>query len=289
MKREWTWAVTGYQFPDRPHAEIIETCLHAGASSVEATPAFVADRTVDERDEVKRQYQQAGLMLDTLHLPFGPEDDIAAFYETPRRRAVEHMKRVFTGAAALGSRAVILHPTTCSYSVEAEGMDRYLHHMGRSLRELIPRAEQLDLTIALENMLPGQDGARLGSRPEHFVRFAREFGAPNLGFCLDTGHAFISEGAGGPGTFFDAMEGHLVAFHLQDNAGDRDSHLAPGHGLIDWKSVFERISKMHFPHSVCIESPPFCPGPNFTYPADAWKQMIEEIETFIPGVGNGGA
>ena len=57
---------------------------------------------------------------------------------------------------------------------------------------MLETAATCGVTVALENMLPGEDGGRLGSRPEHFERFARAFDHPNLGFCLDTGHALVA-------------------------------------------------------------------------------------------------
>ena len=109
------------------------------------------------------------------------------------------------------------------------------------------------VTVAIENLLPDEDGGRLGSRPEHFERFARAFDHPNMGFCLDTGHALVA-GRQEAHAFPAAMGERLIAFHLADNAGDRGSHLA----------------QQDYGHSVCIETPSFDFGPDFT--DDAWKR-----------------
>ena len=180
-------------------------------------------------------------------------------------------------AALMGSRVVILHPSTSHFYIEEEGMDRFLIQMGKTLEALLPKAEELNLVIALENMLFGERG-RAGSLPEHFTVFAEKFGHPNLGFCLDTGHALVAGGPNGPANFFEAMSKRLVAFHLHDNAGDRDSHLAPGHGLVDWKVLFGRMAEMKFSDAVCIEAPPFNYSDNYKYSLDAWKQLIEETD-----------
>ena len=63
-----------------------------------------------------------------------------------------------------------------------------------AIGKLLPAAEKLNFTVALENMLPGEQGPRLCSRPEHFERIIAEFAHPNLGFCLDTGHALVAGG-----------------------------------------------------------------------------------------------
>jgi sugar phosphate isomerase/epimerase len=191
---------------------------------------------------------------------------------------VDNMKRWISRAAILGAKVCIQHPTTNRNSVDTEGLDPYMRQLSRSLEFLLPEAESLGITIALENMVARTPG-RFCSRPEHLRMVREEFNSRNLGMCLDTGHAYIAGGAEALDDFFDAMEPCLVAFHLQDNAGDRDSHLAPGHGLVDWNRIFRRISRMGFDRSVCIETPPFASGP--PYSLRAWIQMLEETEMLV--------
>lgn len=281
MQKIWSWAVTGYNFPHKMHDEIIELCRYAGISSVEGNSSFVEGKSGQELEEIREQYEKAGMSLESFHLPMGADDDIACFYETRRRQVVELMAEFFEKASLLGSRTVILHPSSSRFNVEDEGMERYLSQMGKSLDVLIPKAENLGLIIALENILPGEGGYRLGSNPEHFTLFTQNFGHPHLSFCLDTGHALVAGGPEGPASFFEAMSENLAAFHLQDNAGDRDSHLAPGYGLVDWNVIFGGMVRIKFAYSACIEAPPFAYGPNHTYSFDAWKKMIEETDELV--------
>jgi sugar phosphate isomerase/epimerase len=73
----------------------------------------------------------------------------------------------------------------------------------------------------------------------------------------------------------------MVAYHLADNAGDRDSHLAPGHGLVDWNTVFRRAAEIGFSGCMCIETPPFAAGAKGTYTVEAWKQMVDDTDTLV--------
>ena len=70
-----------------------------------------------------------------------------------------------------------------------------------------------------------------------------------------------------------------IPYHLADNAGDRDSHLAPGHGLVDWSTAFRRAAEIGYAHSMCIETPPFAHGPN--YSMEAWKGMVQETDALV--------
>ena len=182
---------------------------------------------------------------------------------------------------ACGATVGIQHPTTSRYNVDVEGLNLYIHQLGKSLEVLLPVAESLNYTIALENLPPGVDGGRLSSRPEHFEKFIEAFKHPNLGFILDTGHALIAAGPAHADDFHAVMAPYMAAYHLADNAGDRDSHLAPGHGLVDWNTVFRRAAEIGFSGCMCIETPPFAAGANGTYTVEAWKQMVDDTDTLV--------
>lgn len=277
---QWTWTTTGYSFVGKSHDEICETCQHAGLAGVEAALELFPRETDAELETVAARFREAGLGFDSFHLPFTAEDDICSFYETTRKKAVEKAVHWMEKAAILGARVGIQHPSTNRLDAEAEGLDSFLRQLGKSLQVMLPAAEKLNFTVALENMLPGEQGPRLCSRPEHFERIIAEFAHPNLGFCLDTGHALVAGGGHeGARAFAEVMAPHLAAVHLADNAGDRDSHLAPGHGRVEWGPVFRSAAELGYEYTMCIETPPFAQGP--AYSLDAWKQMVTDTEALV--------
>ncbi len=283
MKKTWTWSTTGFTFGDsgrdglKKAAEICET---AGLAGIEGVAPLFPEMSDREIERAAAQFRSGGLRIDTFHIPFAREDDIAAFYETDRRAALANVSRWMERAALTGAKVCIQHPTCNRYSADVEGIDRYLSQIARSLEGLLPLAERLGLTIAVENMLPAS-GGRFCSRPEHFERLGAMFPHRSLGWCLDTGHALVAGQIDGAMRFFEAMRGRLVAFHLADNAGDRDSHLAPGKGRVDWKAFFRAAAELGFARSMCIETPPFGPGPE--YRAEDFKAMVAGTEALSAG------
>jgi len=277
MQIPWSWSTTGYSFVGRPHDEVRATCQTAGLAGLEAVAELLGDGSDAELETLAAEYRSAGLSFDTFHLPFGADDDIASFYETVRRRAADKMKHWIQRAAVVGVRAAVQHPSTTRHSVDVEGLDPYLRQLGRSLETLLPACEAAGVTLAIENMLPA-GGGRFCSRPEHFERITRDFGHPHLGYCLDTGHALVAGGGHeGAAAFLPAMGERLVAFHLADNAGDRDSHLAPGRGLVDFGPVFRAAVANGFSGNMCIETPPFAAGPD--YSDEAWTELRRGTES----------
>ncbi len=262
---------TGKDFDD-----VIETCKASGFAGVEGWLPLFENRSENELVEIGERFRKAGLVMETFHLPHKdpPNNDIAALYETDRLRAEGIMKRWIDIAAAAGATTGILHPTTRKgYRLEVEGMDRLISQLGKTLEALLKYGEQYNFKIALENMLPSS-GNRLGSSESHFEEILKRHDHPNLGFCLDTGHALVSHGPKAM-DMFHFMKDRLIAFHLDDNAGDRDSHLAPGHGRFPWRDFFIELRKIDFGYTVCVEAPPFSFGPD--YSIEAWSKLHEEL------------
>ncbi len=275
MNTTWKWSTPTTGFSGRKIPEIIAICHHAGFSGLEGNVNTFSDCTSAELERIGADYRKEGLPIDTFHLPFTAGEDMVAFYESDRRKNVAKIRSWMEKASLLGARIGVLHPSTNRYNVDTEGLDRYLEAFGKSMQELLPAAESLDFYLAVENMLPGADGGRFGSRPEHFRQIRRLFGHPRLKFCLDTGHALVAM-RDRAGEILEAMGDDLCAFHLQDNPGDRDSHLAPGHGRVDWGEVFRAMAKLRYEGIACIEAVPFDFGPD--YSADAWRRTVEDAK-----------
>lgn len=271
MQKQWTWSAYISPFIGQPMEDILATCQHAGLSAVDGTYRFFQNHSDAEMEVFAKAFSDGGIEIKTFHLPFGGNDTITSFYETVRLKAVEKIKVWMEKASAMGAEVGIQHPSSGDYGVDVEGVDNYMKQLGKSLDTLLPVAEKLGFTLAIENLpSPG----RFGTRPEHFEAIIENFAHPNVGFCLDTGHALVSVGPDRAGEFLEIMAPHLVAFHLSDNAGDRDSHLAPGHGRVDFLPVFRQAVEIGFSRPMCIETAPFAHGP--PYAPDDYKEMVDD-------------
>lgn len=280
MKIPWKWAIC-LDPSIYTREDIIKICKHAGLMHLELAYNYIDGKTDSEILEIKNFFKKNGINSYSFHLPFTQDDDIACFYETIRTKTVKRLTSYMEKASMFGSKVVILHPSTNHYDVNTEGFDRYLAQMEKSLKALIKVAETLKLTIALENMLPLPCGERFGSTIEHFQIFSKKFCCKQLGFCLDTGHANITYGPEGPAKFFEAIKKHIVALHIQDNPGDRDLHIQPGKGHVNWHLFFNKIFPANFSFPFTIEALPFARADCYKYSPDAWKNMIEQVNILV--------
>ncbi len=273
---KFKFSARGTMFYAKPHEEIAGICEKAGFRGVEGADSMFTDTPDAGLYDVRKIYESNGVRMATFHLPSGVEDDISSFYESLRKPAVFKIRTWMDRAKTLGADTGILHPTTNRIDTSIEGTDGYIRQLGKSLEELLPAAASIPFTIALENMLliPGMP-SRFGAFPEDIRLIKENFSHDSLGFCYDSGHALIA-GKENADLILEEMSPALKAFHLQDNAGDRDSHLAPGRGLVDWKNVFCKMEEISFPGYAAIEAPPFAPGPDYDIPA--WRGLLRETE-----------
>jgi sugar phosphate isomerase/epimerase len=101
-----------------------------------------------------------------------------------------------------------------------------------SIEHLRAFAKPLGVRILLEN-IPNEL-----STPEKLVEFIQAAHFEDVGVCFDLGHAHLMSNVP---EAFEILKGYIRSTHVHDNAKDRDSHLWPGQGSIDWKPAMEQL------------------------------------------------
>jgi sugar phosphate isomerase/epimerase len=262
--------------------EIIALSATAGIVGLEGGPELPAP--AGDLDSFVRALDQAALRIESFHLP--TDHDLASLSESDRTEAVRVQSGFLEMAASLGASVAIQHPTSnYDRGVDVESFDPLLGQLAKSLSVLLPRAADLGLVLALENIKKTELGEPMfGATPEHFRRFDREFADPHFGHCYDTSHALLACGRDGALELLDAMLPRLEHVHLNDSAGDHDEHLPPGRGVFDWTTFAASFTKANLTRCVCIEARPSAGGPD--YPAEAWKRLIDDTVELLGGVAH---
>jgi sugar phosphate isomerase/epimerase len=271
----WRWLLSGYFFRYAPIEDMVCACRYAHVDEVEIFDGQIAPLSPARQHDFKQALEDFGVRASSYHLPLDESADISHLDEPMRLMALDRARKSLDWAAMLGCETAVLHPTCSMRGHAPEEVSDQLHFLLESLFALLPFAAQSGITLALENMAPAPDGERLGSKPEHFVPIQDAF--PDLRYCLDTGHAAMAFGPDRMDTFARAFADRIALCHLSDNAGDRDSHLAPGRGLINWPAFFRAMDKQTAPPLLCIEAPPFAPGPR--YAPETWRDMVAQTRT----------
>jgi sugar phosphate isomerase/epimerase len=179
------------------------------------------------------------LCLHSLHAPTSREMGTARENSTPisisdlervrRLDAVDEVKRSLEIAESIPFRFLVLH-----LGAGREAQDpRRLEAGMNSLEHLCLYAKQRSVTIAIENTT-GEYGS-----PSALRQFVADTRLRDLRLCFDTGHAHLWEGVR---SGFDAMRDLVVTTHIHDNSGERDEHLLPYQGTIDWDAAVATLA-----------------------------------------------
>jgi sugar phosphate isomerase/epimerase len=78
-------------------------------------------------------------------------------------------------------------------------------------------------------------------------------GQPRLVHCFDFGHHNVFARIPFQEWLFYLDPGRHIHFHLHDNCGGNDDHLAMGQGSIDWQAARAAIAGMPCPFTIALE------------------------------------
>jgi len=160
----------------------------------------------------------------TIHAPCRGTN-IASLLEPIRQASVEVMRQCFLIAAEVNA-GVVIHPGYFAWAEEREKAERQL---AKSLSDLASLAKEYSVCYFIENM---------GNWEYFFLKTPDDL--PLIGdipFALDTGHAHQNH------CLAEFLRFPAAHYHLHDNNGKEDSHLAPGKGTIDFEPVMKAVRK----------------------------------------------
>lgn len=246
---EWPIGFSTGCFYRRNILEVLEPIRDSGFREIEVC-SF--PRHLDYHNEAAvhiagERMRELGLHPYSMHAPLADRIDITSPNDEVRRGALAEILKACDAASAMGVANVVLHPGPehSGRPPEEEFVAR-MKHAANSLNAVAAHCCERGLHLVLENMLPHL----LFGHVSDMMYLLGEISACDVGTCLDTGHAFL---AGEMGTVIHKLAGHLAMVHVNDNRGERDDHLVPGSGLIDWPWVMGELRRAKFAGQLVLE------------------------------------
>jgi len=184
-----------------------------------------------------------GLQLVSLHGP--TSRDLSAMREsgTPlsicevervrRIEAMDELKRVIDVADDLPYARLILHMGGSRETADPRKRDAAFS----TLEHLVLHAHHAGVTICVENTT-----SEMGD-PAYLRAFVDETRLTGLRFNFDIGHAHLADGPEEDRIekSFAPLRELVSSVHLHDNHGDKDEHLPPFDGSIDWGGAIKTL------------------------------------------------
>lgn len=218
--------------------------------------------TIEESFSYFQPYRDAaekyGIVNAQAHAPFPTwvaDFEGTSDYNEYLLRALEI---TIAGCAYIGCGKLVIHPFFNMYeNMLSEEKERELN-LSRYAR-LIPAAKKWGVTILLENMFIRHRGKIYQACCSDFHQAAEYVDALNglagekvFGFCLDTGHALLV--GKDIRHAMAALGSRIEAFHIHDNNGVDDQHLAPYMGVLDWNRFVDGLREISYHGHLSFET-----------------------------------
>jgi sugar phosphate isomerase/epimerase len=176
------------------------------------------------------------LQLCSLHAPTSRDVSVnreggspLSITEVERVRridAMDELKRVIDVAEDLPYPRMILHMGGTHENADPRKRDAAFS----TLEHLVLHAHHAGVTICLENT-----NSEMGD-PSYLRSFVDETRLTGLRFNFDIGHAHLTDAPAADriSKCFQPIRELVVSAHIHDNHGEKDEHLPPYDGSIDW-------------------------------------------------------
>jgi sugar phosphate isomerase/epimerase len=221
--------------------ELLGPIAESGFEAVEifGTRGHFDYTTKQEVQAMASALSQHRLTLASLHAPTsrdlsatregGSPLSITEVERVRRVEAMDELKRVIDVAEDLPYSRLILHMGGPRETVDPRKRDAAFS----SLEHLVLHARHVGVTIAVENTT-----SEMGD-PAYLRTFVDETRLTGLRFNFDIGHAHLADGleAERIEKAFAPLRELAVSAHIHDNHGEKDEHLPPYDGSIDWESA----------------------------------------------------
>ena len=224
------------------------------------------------------------LQLSSLHAPTsrdisvnrdgGAPLSVTEVERVRRIEAMDELKRVIDVAEDLPFPRLILHMGGSRETADPRKRDAAFS----TLEHLILHARHAGVTICIENT-PSEMG-----EPAYLRSFIDETRLTGLRVNFDVGHAHLTEGPESErmAKNLEPLRELVVSAHIHDNHGEKDEHLPPYDGTIDWPMalrVLRSNTSSDLPLTLELKEKTGPESPSFSEQLGAAAKSLNRLES----------
>lgn len=233
-------AISSYvHIKKRLHPGLLDAFARGGAQAVEIFAARGHFNYHDKEHikEIGAWFKSESVQFHSMHSPIYSSNDFRSgaaplnIVDADKRNRIEAMdeiKRAIEVAEYAPFRFLVQHVGRTDEADDPRKFEAALS----SIEHLRAFARPLGVSLLVEN-IPNDF-----STPERLLELLRALHYPDLGVCFDVGHAHMMSSVH---QAFGVLEQRILSTHIHDNQGDRDAHLWPGEGTIDWNQTMQSL------------------------------------------------
>ena len=234
----------------RSFAEALRLCHDAGFIQLDYL-SELGDDWEHAAQQRREEIDQQGLVVHQSHCPF------FRYQQDGAGRFAQIAPRAVRAAAILGAQFLVVHAD------EYRVTDRFdqteiLNATYDTLAPIVDLAKQHGIRIAVENLFEDGFGPQVNGRSrytstiEEVLAVLDRFDDPAVGCCWDFGHARCTYGDGQLAAL-QQVGPRLFCTHVHDNYYNKDLHLPPFFGGIDWEAHMRYLHDSAYPGNFIYE------------------------------------
>jgi len=243
--------------------KIITNIAKAGFNNIEiwGTRQHLPYCDIQQIKDIIKIIQDNNLSVTSFHSPFytklknkKPADifSISSPEQSDRELAINEMLYFMETIQLLfdfkKKTPIVLH---CGFN-KNENIEKQRDKLKISLIKLLKNIDRNKVILALENGTSGYDS------PLDVKTIIKDINDQNLKMCLDIGHANITTNLI---EIIPEVLDYTANFHIHDNNGEKDQHLLPKKGNINFKLFFSLINNRN--NLLTLELMDYNKGENF--------------------------
>jgi sugar phosphate isomerase/epimerase len=221
-------------------AAFLGEAARAGASAIElfCSRGHFDYRSAEDAHELASWLAGNNLSLHSIHSPTTRDFHLTRESGAPlsicdperlrRQEAVDEIKRALDLVEHIPFRYCVQHVARQRDVPDERKWDAAFS----SLEHLSLFARHRGVTLAIENT-PGEMAT-----PVNLKNFLEQTRLTSVKICFDTGHAHLD---GGAPEALENVRDFVATAHVHDNRGERDEHLLPYEGTIDWSATLSAL------------------------------------------------
>ncbi len=278
-----SWVLAGFGGERGPY-EVIDDAKKFGLDGVELTigDCVPVEIGAEECTKIKNYADEKGIGLRSVATGFYWGCSLGAEDEEERKNALEFSKKYLQIAAWLGAGSALVVPGAVHVAWDpSRPVVPFMtcwNQATRSIKELLPVAEKLNVNICFENVWN-----KFLYSPIEMKQFIDQFESDKVGSYFDVGNCLLN---GFPQDWIEILGKRIKAVHVKNWKSDDCGGGLHGfgddllEGEVEFDKVFAALKKIDYTGPVTIEMIPFCRLPDLVLPdlalaGDSSQKLLE--------------
>ena len=212
------------------------------------------DSSATSLAEIRKHAEALGLSLSGGATGIGWQHPLTSNKRVRRDKGCELTTRAVEVAAELGLETLLIVPGMVN--TETHYDDAFRNGVN-SIQSILPRAEGLGVSLAVENVWNN-----FLLNPEELRQFVDQCGSARAGIYLDIGNVILY---GYPEKWIQTLKGRILGVHINDfkkgmSKGNGKGFVMPGEGDVDWPHVLTALRSVGYAGPLTIEYEPQAGG-----------------------------